>query len=93
MRPGRQPLEEAIELVKRFKARGLDLIDVSVGSNTPESRPPHEPAFLVPVAARIKREAEVPRGVLVVDHRAGAGRCVRPQRTIRCGYPRPGDAR
>jgi 2,4-dienoyl-CoA reductase-like NADH-dependent reductase (Old Yellow Enzyme family) len=61
--PGEQPLEEAIELVKRFKARGLDLIDVSLGSNTPDgSRIPKAPAFLVPTAARIKREAGILTG-------------------------------
>ncbi|MFO1186315.1 MAG: NADH:flavin oxidoreductase/NADH oxidase [Alphaproteobacteria bacterium] len=56
--PGEQPLEESIELVRRFKRLGLDLIDVSLGSNTPDgSRVPRGPAFLVPVAARVKREA------------------------------------
>lgn len=56
--PGEQPLEESIELVRRFKVRGLDLIDVSLGSNTADgSRVPRGPAFLVPIAARVRREA------------------------------------
>jgi 2,4-dienoyl-CoA reductase-like NADH-dependent reductase (Old Yellow Enzyme family) len=55
---GEQPLEESIELLRRMKAGGLDVVDVSMGFNTPDvSRVPWgEEAFLAPVAARIKRE-------------------------------------
>lgn len=61
--PGEQPLEESIELVRRMKALGLDLIDVSLGSNTPDgSRVPRTPGFMVPIAARIRREAAIPTG-------------------------------
>lgn len=60
--PGEQPLEESIELLRRMKARGLDLVDVSMGFNTPDvSRVPwSEEAFLAPTAARIRREADLP---------------------------------
>ncbi len=59
-----QPLEESIELVKRFKALGLDLIDVSLGFNTPNvSRVPWGPAFMAPIAERVKREAGTPTAV------------------------------
>ncbi len=60
--PGEQPLEEAIELAKLMKAGGLDLLDVSLGFNTPDiSRVPWgEPAFLAPIAHRIRTEAEIP---------------------------------
>jgi 2,4-dienoyl-CoA reductase-like NADH-dependent reductase (Old Yellow Enzyme family) len=59
---GEQPLEESIELLGRMKAGGLDLVDVSMGFNTPDvSRVPwREEAFLAPVAARIKREVGIP---------------------------------
>lgn len=59
-----QPLEESIDLVKQFKANGLDLIDVSLGFNTPDvSGVPWGPAFMAPIAARIKAEAAIPTAV------------------------------
>jgi 2,4-dienoyl-CoA reductase-like NADH-dependent reductase (Old Yellow Enzyme family) len=59
-----QPLEESIELVRRFRALGLDFIDVSVGFNTPDVRSvPWGPAFMAPIAERIRREAGIPTGV------------------------------
>lgn len=59
-----QPLEESIELVKRFKQNGLDLIDVSIGFNTPDvSKVPWGPAFMAPIAERIKREAAIATAV------------------------------
>src|SRR5690606_7966070 len=62
--PEGHSLEESIELVKRFKADGLDLIDVSLGFNTPNvSGVPWGPAFMAPIAARIKAEAAIPTAV------------------------------
>ncbi len=59
---GEQPMEESIELVRRMKAEGLDLIDVSMGFNTPDrsGAPWGEHAFLAPIAARIGREVGIP---------------------------------
>ena len=59
---GEQPLEESIELLGLLKARGLDLVDVSMGFNTPDvSRVPwRKPAFLAPVAARIRQSVGLP---------------------------------
>lgn len=59
---GEQPLEESIELVRRMRAGGLDLVDVSMGFNTPDvSRVPWgEHAFLGLIAQRIGREAAIP---------------------------------
>jgi 2,4-dienoyl-CoA reductase-like NADH-dependent reductase (Old Yellow Enzyme family) len=55
--PESQPLEESIELIKQFKARGLDLIDVSLGFNTPDvSGVPWGPSFMAPIAGRIRSE-------------------------------------
>lgn len=57
---GSQPLEESIELVRRFKSLGLDVIDVSLGFNTPDiSGVPWGPAFMVPIAERVRREADI----------------------------------
>lgn len=59
-----QPLEESIELVKQFRSHGLDLIDVSLGFNTPDvSGVPWGPAFMAPIAQRIKTEASIPTAV------------------------------
>jgi 2,4-dienoyl-CoA reductase-like NADH-dependent reductase (Old Yellow Enzyme family) len=59
-----QPLEESIELVKKFKSDGLDLIDVSLGFNSPDvSGVPWGPVFMAPIAERIKAEAAIPTAV------------------------------
>jgi 2,4-dienoyl-CoA reductase-like NADH-dependent reductase (Old Yellow Enzyme family) len=61
---GQQPLEESIELIRRMKSAGLDLVDISMGFNTPDvSRVPwKEHAFLAPIAARVRREVGIPVG-------------------------------
>ena len=57
-------VEESIELVRRLKAVGLDLLDVSQGFVTPDlSQIPWGPGFMVPVARRIRRETGVPTAV------------------------------
>lgn len=55
-----QTLEESIELAKGFRRGGLDLLNVSVGFTIPEARIPWGPAFLAPIAERVRREAELP---------------------------------
>jgi 2,4-dienoyl-CoA reductase-like NADH-dependent reductase (Old Yellow Enzyme family) len=62
--PESQPLEESIELVRQLKSRGLDLVDASLGGNSPDvSGVPYGPAFMVPIAERAKREADIPAAV------------------------------
>ncbi len=57
-------VEESVELVRRLKADGLDLLDVSHGFNTPDiSHVPWGPGFMIPVASRIRRESGVPTAV------------------------------
>jgi 2,4-dienoyl-CoA reductase-like NADH-dependent reductase (Old Yellow Enzyme family) len=55
---GEQPIEESLELVKRLQREGLDLVDLSLGFNTPDASgvPWGEPAFLAPLAERVHRE-------------------------------------
>ncbi len=61
--PGSQTVEESIELVKRLKALGLDLVDVSLGFNTPDmSGVPWGPAFMAPYAERFRKEAGIATG-------------------------------
>ena len=61
---GSQPLEESIALVKLFKRQGLDMIDVSLGFNTPNiSGVPWGPAFMAPIAKQIKDAVSIPTAV------------------------------
>ena len=55
-----ETLAESIELTKRFKGEGLDLLSVSVGFSTPTANIPWAPAFLAPIAQRVRREAALP---------------------------------
>jgi 2,4-dienoyl-CoA reductase-like NADH-dependent reductase (Old Yellow Enzyme family) len=57
---GSKDLEEGIELVRRFKAAGLDLIDVSMGFSTPNADIPWSPAFMAPIARRVREETGMP---------------------------------
>jgi len=57
---GSNDLEEGIEMVRRFKAGGLDIIDVSIGFSTPTANIPWGPAFMGPIAQRVRREAGLP---------------------------------
>ncbi len=57
-------VEESIELVRRLKSLGLDLLDVSQGFATPDiSQVPWGPGFMVPIASQIRREAGIPTAV------------------------------
>ncbi len=55
-----ETLAEAIALSKRFKAAGLDFLSVSIGFSTKDGSPPWGPAFLAPVAERVRRETGLP---------------------------------
>ncbi len=57
-------IEESIELIRRLKSAGLDFIDVSHGFVIPDlTRIPWGPGFLIPIAARIRRETGLPNSV------------------------------
>lgn len=55
-----QTLTESIELVRNFKREGLDMLSVSIGFSTPNASIPWGPAFLAPIAERVRREAGIP---------------------------------
>ncbi|NKJ49195.1 NADH:flavin oxidoreductase [Burkholderia sp. SG-MS1] len=55
-----ETLAESIELAKNFKREGLDMLSVSVGFSTPTAAIPWAPAFLAPIAERVRREAGMP---------------------------------
>ncbi len=57
-------VDETIELVRRLKTAGLDLLDVSQGFITPDiSQIPWGPGFMIPAASRIRRESQIPTAV------------------------------
>ena len=53
-------LAESIDLARRFRERGLDFLDISMGFSTPTAAIPWGPAFLAPIAARVLRESGLP---------------------------------
>ncbi|QHM74243.1 NADPH dehydrogenase [Mixta theicola] len=55
-----QTLQESIEVTRQMRAGGLDLLSVSVGFSTPDANIPWGPAFLAPIAERVRREAQIP---------------------------------
>jgi 2,4-dienoyl-CoA reductase-like NADH-dependent reductase (Old Yellow Enzyme family) len=55
-----ETLVESIDLVKRLKQSGLDMLSVSVGFSIPTADIPWAPAFLAPIAGRVRREAGLP---------------------------------
>jgi 2,4-dienoyl-CoA reductase-like NADH-dependent reductase (Old Yellow Enzyme family) len=61
---GETPFEETIQLAKRMKEGGLDLLDASLGFNTPDVSgvPWGEPAFLAHLAGQIRNNAGIPVG-------------------------------
>jgi 2,4-dienoyl-CoA reductase-like NADH-dependent reductase (Old Yellow Enzyme family) len=57
-------LEQSVELARRLRALGVDLIDCSSGGLVPNAKIPAGPGFQVPFAARIRRDAGVPTGAV-----------------------------
>ena len=55
-----QTLLESIGLVRQFKDAGMDMISVSMGFTIPDVAIPWGPAFMGPIAERVRREAGVP---------------------------------
>ena len=55
-----QTLLESIELTRQFKAAGMDMMSVSIGFTIPDTNIPWGPAFMGPLAERVRREAGVP---------------------------------
>ncbi len=55
-----ETLVESIDLVRQFKQTGLDMVSVSIGFSTPAANIPWAPAFLAPIAGRVRREANLP---------------------------------
>lgn len=53
-------LTESIALVNEWKQQGLDFLSVSIGFSTMEAKIPWGPAFLAPIAERVRKETQLP---------------------------------
>lgn len=57
-------IEQSVELAKRLKAVGVDLIDVSSGGIVPKAHIPVARGYQVPFARRIREEADMTTGAV-----------------------------
>jgi 2,4-dienoyl-CoA reductase-like NADH-dependent reductase (Old Yellow Enzyme family) len=57
-------LGETAEVARLLAARGVDLVDVSSGGNSPDQRIPLEPGYQVPFATRIRQASGLPVGAV-----------------------------
>ncbi len=55
-----ETLAESIELATAFRKAGLDMLSISMGFSTPNSNIPWAPAFLAPIAEKLRRAAGLP---------------------------------
>jgi 2,4-dienoyl-CoA reductase-like NADH-dependent reductase (Old Yellow Enzyme family) len=55
-----ETLSESIDLTRRLRDGGLDLLNVSVGFTIPDTNIPWGTPFLAPIAQRVRREAGLP---------------------------------
>lgn len=52
-------LDESVELARRLRGCGVDMVDVSSGGMVPHAKIPAAPGYQVPFAARIRRDAGI----------------------------------
>ena len=57
--PGGWTIDDSVELARRLRALGVDLIDCSSGGTTPTAKIPVAPGYQVPFAERIRRETGI----------------------------------
>lgn len=74
-------IEETVELARRLRALGADLVDCSSGGSSPAAKPPFAPGFQVPFAERVRREAGVATAAVgMITEPAQADAIVREER-------------
>lgn len=57
-------IEECVELARRLRGRGVDLIDCSSAGAVADATIPIGPGYQVPFAERIRRDADIPTGAV-----------------------------
>jgi 2,4-dienoyl-CoA reductase-like NADH-dependent reductase (Old Yellow Enzyme family) len=77
--PGGLQFEDSIELIRRLKAEGLDLIDISIGFNSPDaSGIPWGTGFMVPYGEKIRRQVDIPVAIgWMIEHPRDADQIIR----------------
>ncbi len=74
-------LDPSVELSRRLKAAGVDLIDCSSGGAVPNATiPSNVPGYQVPCAERIRREAHIATAAGLITEPAQADAIVREGR-------------
>lgn len=56
----KETMIESIQLVKEWRQLGLDMLSVSIGFTIPDTNIPWGPAFMAPIAQRVRSEAQIP---------------------------------
>ncbi len=82
-------LEQSIELARRLKSLGVDVIDVSSGGNLPHAKIPVGPGYQVPFSASIRKQAGIPTTALGMITDTAASRNHSVDRASRLGGSRP----
>jgi 2,4-dienoyl-CoA reductase-like NADH-dependent reductase (Old Yellow Enzyme family) len=57
-------IEQSVELARRLRGHGVDLIDCSSGGNVASATIPLGPGYQVPFAERVRREAQIATGAV-----------------------------
>jgi 2,4-dienoyl-CoA reductase-like NADH-dependent reductase (Old Yellow Enzyme family) len=57
-------IEQSVELARKLKEAGADLIDTSSGGNIPRASIPIGPGYQIPLAEKIKRESGIMTGAV-----------------------------
>ena len=71
-------IEQSVELARRLKALGVDLIDCSSGGNVERAEIPVGAGYQVPFAQRIRREADIPTAAVgMITQAAQADQIIR----------------
>ena len=79
--PGGWDVDEAVELARRLREHGVDLIDCSSGGNVAHQQIPIGPNYQVRFAERIRREVGIPTGAVgLITAPAQADAIVREER-------------
>ncbi len=74
-------IEQSIELARRLREHGVDLVDCSAGGAVPDVVIPLAPGYQVPFAERVRREASIATGAVgLITAPAQADEIVRNER-------------
>jgi 2,4-dienoyl-CoA reductase-like NADH-dependent reductase (Old Yellow Enzyme family) len=57
-------VDQSVELARRLRGCGVDLVDCSSGGTVPHAPVPLAPGYQVPFAARIRRDAQIATGAV-----------------------------